>query len=421
LPFFLSLLQLAASYTQPGDIFMPQSLISFFGLLTFLFLAWLLSNHRWQMNWRVIFGGLGLQFLLGIGILHTPFGGALFLAAQKGATRIIDLSDLGAKFIFGDSFADHFFAFKVLPTIVFISSLSYLLFYWGITQRIISVMGAVMCRVMRISGCESLVAAANVFCGQTEAPLFIKPYLPTMTKAEINTMMTAGMATVSGGALAAYVGFGISAGHLIAASLMAAPAAVFVSKIIYPEMETPSSTIGKVELEMDDVNAFQAACSGAIQGLQMGLSIAAVLIAYIALIGLVNLILGSVGGIVGIEALTLEKIFGALFRPMAFLLGISWEESFIVGRLLGEKMAINEFLAYTHLRGAMDQLSPRAVTLTTYALCGFANFGSIAIQIGGVGTLVPSRKQDLARCGLKAMLGGFLASMITASIAGILL
>ncbi len=399
---------------------MPLQLISFFGLITFLFLAWLLSNNRRRMNWRVIISGLILQFLLGVLFLHTPFGDAFFTVASKGITRIIDLSDLGAKFIFGDSFMDHFFAFKVLPTVIFMSSLSYLMFYWGIAQRIISVLGRVMTKVMGITGTESLVSAANVFCGQTEAPLFIKPYIPKMTRSEINTMMTAGMAHISGGIMAAYVGFGISAGHLIAASIMSAPGAILISKIIYPETEKTQFSATKAEFEVEDVNAFQAACTGAIQGLQMALNIAAVLIAYIGLIGLVNVLLGYAGGAVGIEALTLERIFGTLFRPIAFLMGISWEDSFIVGRLLGEKMAVNEFLAYTHLRENIDLLSPRAFTLTTYALCGFANFSSIAIQIGGVGALAPSRKTDLARCGFKAMLGGFLASLLAASIAGIL-
>jgi CNT family concentrative nucleoside transporter len=403
------------------EIKMPQQLVSFFGLVTFLFLAWLLSNNRKRMNWRVIFGGLLLQFILGFFILHTPFGEAFFMIARKGITRIIDLSDLGAKFIFGDSFMDHFFAFKVLPTIVFMSSLSYLMVYWGIAQKIISVLGLVMSKTMGISGSESLVSAANIFCGQTEAPLFIKPYIPKMTRSEINTMMTAGMAHVSGGIMAAYVGFGISAGHLIAASIMSAPGAILISKIIYPETESPQFSATKGDFEIEDVNAFQAACSGAIQGLQMALNVAAVLIAYIGLIGLVNVLLGYAGGVVGLEALTLETIFGTLFRPIAFLMGISWEDSFIVGRLLGEKMAVNEFLAYTHLRDNVGLLSPRAFTLTTYALCGFANFSSIAIQIGGVGALAPNRKIDLARCGFKAMLGGFLASLLAASIAGILL
>lgn len=400
---------------------MPQQLVSCIGLISFLCIAWLLSNNRRHMNWRVIFGGLALQFTLAFCILHTPFGEAIFTLARNGITRIINLSDLGAKFIFGETFMDHFFAFKVLPTIVFMSSLSYLMFYWGIAQKIITVIGLVMTKVMGISGSESLAAAANIFCGQTEAPLFVKPYIAKMTRSEINTMMTAGMATVSGGVMAAYVGFGISAGHLLAASIMGAPGAILISKIIYPERETQCVSATKAELEMEDVNSFQAACSGAIQGLQMALNIAAVLIAYIGLIGLLNVLLGHAGDFVGLEMLTLEKIFGTLFRPIAFLVGISWEESFIVGRLLGEKMAINEFLAYTHLRENADLLSPRAFTLCTYALCGFANFSSIAIQIGAVGTLAPSRKSDLARCGIKAMMGGFLASLLSASIAGILL
>ena len=399
-----------------------ERFISFIGLFVMMFLAWLMSNNKKKLDFRVIGGGLLLQFVLALLILKTGFGQQVFVWAKDAVSEVIALSDAGASFLFGEGFREHFFAFKVLPTIIFVSSLSYLFFYWGILQKVVELMALVMKKVMNISGTEGLVAAANVFCGQTEAPLFVKPYLKTMTKSEIMTMMTSGMATVAGGVMAAYVGFGISAGHLLAGSLMSAPAAILIAKIMQPETET-SATMGNVSiaLEVDEVNAFEAACKGASEGVKLAINVAAMLIAFIALVALANLFLGKVSGLFGYD-LTVEKILGTVFQPLAFIMGVSWEESFKVGRLLGEKMVVNEFLAYIHLGEYIknNELSERAITISTYALCGFANFSSMAIQIGGIGELEPSKKKVFAACALKAMLGGTLAAFMTACIAGIL-
>ncbi len=400
--------------------------ISFLGLFIMMGIAWLLSNNRKKMDWRVIIGGVVLQFLLALAIIRTDLGNTFFVWSKDFITTIIEMSDAGAVFLFGESFKDHFFAFKVLPTIIFASTLSYILFYLGILQKVVESMAWVMKKVMNISGAESLVTAANVFIGQTEAPLFVKPYLKSMTQSEIMVMMTGGMATVAGGVLAAYVGFGVSAGHLLAASIMSAPAAIVIAKILYPELEkSPTFGTVRIDLHHDEVNVFEAACKGAAEGLKLALNVGAMLIAFISLVKLINVGLGHIGDWMGF-ALSMEYILGRLFQPIAFCMGISWEESFLVGEMLGTKVVVNEFLSYIQLGeyisgGKVGMLSDRAIIITTYALCGFANFSSIAIQVGGIGALEPIRKRDFARHGLRAMIGGTLAAFMTACIAGVLL
>ena len=400
---------------------MDPRIISFFGLFVMLFLAWLLSNNKKSVDYRVVIGGLFLQSFLAFFILKTGVGRSSFSYLTKGVSSLVAMSDVGARFVFGESFEDHAIAFKVLPTIIFVSSLSSILFYLGVIQRIVSVLSWIMKKVMNISGSESLVTAANVFLGQTEAPLFIRPYLKTMTKSEVMTMMTGGMATVAGGVLAVYIGLGIPAGHVIAASVLSAPAAVFLSKIIYPETEE-SLTKGEIKTSfaVKDVNLFEAACSGASSGVQLAINVAAMLITFIALIALINVMLSVFEPLLGFP-ITLQGILGFFFRPIAFVMGVPWGESALVGGLLGEKMVLNEFVAYTHLLDYMKQglLSDRSVVVTTYALCGFANFSSIAIQIGGIGALEPSRKSDFALFGLKALAGATLAGFTTACVAGI--
>ena len=399
---------------------MDPRLISFFGLFVMLFLAWLMSNNKKSIDYRVVVGGLLLQSFLAFFILKTGFGQTAFSYLTKGVASLVAMSDVGARFVFGENFEDHAIAFKVLPTIIFVSSLSSILFYLGVIQKIVSVLSWIMKKVMNISGSESLVTAANVFLGQTEAPLFIRPYLKSMTKSEVLTMMTGGMATVAGGVLAVYIGLGIPAGHVIAASVLSAPAAVFLSKIIYPEKEV-SATKGEIStsFKVNDVNIFEAACNGASSGVQLAINVGAMLITFIALIALVNSVLGLLDPLVGFPV-TLQAILGTLFRPIAFVMGVPWGESALVGGLLGEKMVLNEFVAYTHLLEYMKEglLSDRAVVISTYALCGFANFSSIAIQIGGIGALEPSRKADFARFGLKALFGATLAGFTTACVAG---
>ncbi len=400
-----------------------ERLISVFGLFFMMFVAWLLSNNRRKPPWRAIIGGLFLQFALAYFVLNTSVGKCFFTAAKDAIEGVVALSDVGAKFVFGDNFYEHFFAFKVLPTIIFVSSISALLFYWGILQKVVQAMAWIMYKIMGSSGSESLSAAANIFMGQTEAPLLIKPYIATMTRSEILCMMTGGMATVAGGVMAAYVGFGISAGHLLAASIMSAPAAILISKILFPEEES-SVTRGTVNisLKLDDQNAIDAACRGAAEGLKLAANVAAMLIAFIALIALANKLLGGLTGLVGFT-LTVEDILGYISMPFAFVMGIPWEDCFKIGRLLGERIVINEFLAYIHLEDLIKnhEITQRSADIVIYALCGFANFGSIAIQIGGIGSLEPTRKADFAKLGLYSMIGGLLASYMTACIAGILL
>ena len=405
-----------------------ERLISFFGLFLMMFIAWLLSSNRKKLDYRVIGGGLLLQFLLALFILKTEVGVIIFNYAQDMAILLVNFSDSGAKFLFGDNFTEHFFAFKVLPTIIFISSVSYVLFYLGVLQKIVQGLAWLMARVMNISGAESLVTAANVFVGQTEAPLFVSHYIKSMTRSEIMAMMTGGMATVAGGVLAAYVGFGISAGHLLAASIMSAPAAIVIAKIMTPETES-SPTKGSVTLSLSiqEINVFEAACKGAAEGLKLALNVGAMLLAFLALLEMINYGFSVVGGWFGVE-LTLQTILGWVFRPLAWAMGISWQDSYIVGQMLGTKMVLNEFVAYLQLAeyvkpdgNVAQPLSERSITIATYALCGFANFSSVAVQIGGIGNLEPSKKREFASLGVKAMIGGTLAAFMTACIAGILL
>lgn len=400
-----------------------ERLISAAGLFVMMFLAWLLSNNKRKIDFRVIVSGVLLQFLFALIILKTDPGREFFELAHRGVNKLLSLSDAGAQFVFGEDYTKHFFAFKVLPAIIFVSSISGILFHWGVLQKLVKSIAWIMYKIMRISGAESLVTAANVFCGQTEAPFLVKPYINSMTRSEILCMMAGGMATVSGSILAAYVGMGISAGHLLSASLMSAPAAIVIAKIVFPETET-SPTMGKPTLEFKSgaVNTFDAACRGAADGVKLAINVAAMLIAFIALVALANALLSLIGGWFGIE-LSVEMILGYVFSPLAFFMGVPFDECLQIGRLLGEKTVINEFLAFMHLGEmiAKGELSDRAVTIATYALCGFANFSSIAIQIGGIGELEPRRKGDFAKLGLRAMIAGSLAAFMTGCVAGVLL
>lgn len=397
-----------------------ERLVSVLGLVVILLLAWLLSENRWRMNFRLIFSGLALQVLLAILLLWTAPGQIVFQAARTFIARMISFSDAGAQFVFGEGFREHFFAFSVLPTLIFVSSVSAVLFHLGIMQWIVRGMAWVMVRVMDTSGTESLAASAEVFVGMTESPLVVRPYLETMTRSELMAMMTAGMGTVAGGVMAAYVGMGVDGGHLMAASLMAAPASLVIAKIMVPETE-PSLTKGTVRVEVarQDVNVLDAACRGATEGLKLALNVGAVILAFVAIIFALNwgLSFVSVGG----APLSLERMLGWAFSPLAWVMGVEWKDAQVVGMLLGKKTVLNEFLAYSDLVQLKDQLSPRSLVIATYALCGFANFGSIAIQIGGVSTLVPSRRQDFARLGLRAMIGGALATFMTATVAGMMI
>jgi CNT family concentrative nucleoside transporter len=400
------------------------SLVPLLGMVVILALAWSLSTNRRLVPWRAVFAGTALQLVFAVLILRTEAGRRAFAGLTTAVSGFLEFSDAGARFIFGDAFGEHFFAFKVLPTIIFFSSVITVCYYLGILQWIVRAFAWLMVRVMGTSGAESLAAAVNVFVGQTEAPLLVRPYVPFMTRSELMAVMVGGFANIAGGVLAAYVGMGVSAGHLIASSVMSAPASLLIAKLMFPETEE-SLTRGTVKLEVERpwANVIDAAAEGASAGLQLALNVAAMLLAFIALITVVNAALGAVGGWFGFDGLSLELILGFLCRPLAWLMGVPWAEAGKVGSLIGIKTVVNEFVGYARLSEmvAAGELSPRATVIATYALCGFSNFSSIAIQIGGIGSLAPDRKQDLARLGLKAMIGGSLATFQTATIAGMLL
>ncbi len=424
---------------------MLENLISLLGIVVLLAVAWLLSNNRRRFPWRVTGWGLGLQLILAVILLRTPWGGTVFNGARSFVSRLLAFTDAGASFLWGNLYrtsddlvtyinpeAGHIevansvtgklmpigtvFVIHVLPTIIFFSSLMALLYHLGVMQMLIRGIAWVMRKTMGTSGSESFSVAANIFVGQTEAPLVIRPYLPTMTQSELMAVMVGGFATVAGGVMAAYVRFGVDAGHLLAASVMSAPAALVVAKIMYPETEE-SPTRGTVTLDVprEYSNLLDAAAGGAGVGLKLAANIGAMLLAFIALVAMVNYGLGFLG-------LSLQQIFGWIFSPIAWVMGVPWSEASTFGNLLGTKIAINEFVGYIELISARDAgtLSPRSVVIGTYALCGFANFSSIAIQIGGIGTIMPERRADVAALGLKAMFGGALASWLTATIAGVL-
>jgi CNT family concentrative nucleoside transporter len=398
--------------------------VSCLGLVVLLLLAWLISNNRRAIPWRAVIMGTLLQFAFALVILKTPPGKAFFLWLSAKVTLFMDFSDAGARFVFGDGFAEHFFAFKVLPTIIFFSSFITVLYYLGVLQWVVKLFAKVMMKLMGTSGAESLSAAVNIFVGQTEAPLFIRPYVPHLTNSEMNAVMVGGFANIAGGVLAAYVGMGIDAGHLIASSVMSAPASLLMAKLVFPETGQPA-TAGTVTLEVERpwANVIDAAAEGASQGMKLAINVAAMLIAFIAGIALLNALFGYVGGLLGYPAVSLEWLLGIVFRPIAWLLGVPWQEAGAVGSLIGVKTVVNEFVGYSELAKMIQAgtLSPRSQIIATYALCGFANFSSIAIQIGGIGVLAPERKGDLARLGLRAMVAGSLATFQTAAIAGILI
>ncbi len=395
--------------------------ISLGGLGVMLLLAWLLSENRRRLHVRLIVSGIALQFVLAMLLLWSPPGQRVFEGARVVVAQVLSFSNAGAEFVFGTSFQDHFVAFSVLPTIIFVSSLTALLFHAGILQQLVKVMARLMVWVMDVSGSESLCAAANVFVGMTEAPLAIRPYLASMTRSELMAMMTAGMSTIAGGVMAAYVGMGADAGHLLAASLMSAPAALVVAKIMVPEVDvSPTKGVVRVQVPKTDANLLDAACRGAADGLTLALNVGAMLIAFIALVAMFNWMLGLFPDVAG-QPLSLERMLGWVMAPLAWTIGVPWSEAQQVGMLLGKKTIFNEFLAYQDLIAMKDQLSPRSFTIATYALCGFANFGSMGIMIGGIGGLVPSRRKDIAHYGFRALIAGTIAVLMTACIAGVLI
>ena len=402
-----------------------ERLISFVGLIVMTAIAYAFCENRKAIQWRTVISGILLQIVFGLLILKTSAGHDLFAYIGRGFNAILAYTGEGARFLFGNlatpsQSLGFIFATMVLPTIIFMSSLMSVLYHLGIMQKVVEVVAKVMMKVMRTSGAESLAAAANIFVGQTEAPLVIKPYVNSMTKSELMCLMTGGMATVAGGVLAAYVGFGIDAGHLLAASVMSAPAALVCAKLMVPEVEE-SETAGVVRVDTPKVatNVIDAAATGASDGLKLAVNVAAMLLSFIALVAMLNGILSSLGGLVGYPQLTFELIMGYVNAPVAWVLGCPWEDCFRVGSILGKKLVLNEFVGYLDLVEAKATISERSTIITTYALCGFSNFSSIAIQLGGIGTMAPDKRPVLAAYGIKALIGGTLACYMTACIAGI--
>ncbi len=411
-------------------------LVSALGILVFISLAWLMSSHKRRVSPRIIVGGLALQFIFAAIILQTTYGGDFFSLLDRGFRTLLSCVDEGAKFVFGASYMQHQFAFEVLPTIIFFSAFMSIFYYYGVMQFIVSLFARLMQITLGTSGAETLSAAANIFVGQTEAPLVIRPYISSMTMSELNAIMIGGFATMAGGVLAAYVQMGISAKHLLSASVMAAPAGLMIAKVLQPEVDEPK-TRGHVKIDVKDpsANVLEAVANGAVGGLQLALNVGAMLIVFLALIALINLILGSVGTYFDYVAANGEKVhhvwslnaaLGWLFQPFAWLMGIAWHDCSRAGELLGLKMAANEFIAYGQMAewtkgGSTAQISERTREIMTYALCGFANFSSIGIQLGGIGGIAPDRRGDLAKLGLRAMLGGTLVAFINACVANIML
>jgi CNT family concentrative nucleoside transporter len=448
----------------PAETTMVDRAFSFFGLLVIIGLGWLMSVDRKAVNWRPVIWGVGLQLAFAVVVLTPGLQDFFFVVVDQGVKKLLSFAEAGADFVFQttephqivtgfDPTADpqtfigrisppvKTFAFWILPTIVFFSSLMSILYHLGIMQVAVRGIAWVMQRTMGTSGAESLSAAANIFVGQTEAPLVVKPFVSSMTRSELHAVMTGGFATVAGGVMAAYVGFlkdipGI-AGHLVTASILSAPAALAISKVMFPETEE-SQTAGtlKASIPRTSGNVVEAAARGASEGMTLAINVAAMLIAFVGLVAMIDWLLTllplawcegttTFGYPEGCEPLSLSLILGKLFAPIAFIMGVPWSEAEVVGRLLGEKIVLTEFIAYINLGGIINAevatLSERSAIIASYALCGFANFASIGIQLGGIGGIAPERMSDLAALGIRAMIAGSLAAFMTATVAGMLL
>ncbi len=404
-----------------------ERLTGIIGILTLLSIAFLLSNNRKAINLKTVLSGIGLQFFLAFFILGTPFGEPIFRSLDSAITTLVSFSDSGSTFLFKSYVTDSVhpslenFAFRTLPTIIFFSSIISVLYHFGLIQKIVKIFARIFQKTMFISGTESLSVSANIFLGQTEAPLMVRPFVEKMTKSELMAVMTGGFATAAGGILAIYVSWlsdipGI-AGHLLTASVMSAPAALVIAKIIYPEVEK-SDTMGdlNINIEQTTTNSMEALGNGATAGLRLAANIAAMLIAFLSFVAMINYLLLFFDT-------SMESILGFIFKPLAWTMGVPWSEAGILGMLMGKKIVLTELIAYGDLQKvvAEGQISDRTAIIASYALCGFANFGSIGIQLGGIGGMAPNRSKDLATLVTKAMFGGALASWLTATVAGMIL
>jgi len=390
-----------------------------------LLVGWAVSADRSRIAWRTVLAGFALQVGLGGLVLYLPAGRALLEGLAGAVNAVLGYASAGIGFVFGDlggGSLGFVFAFQVLPVIIFFSSLMAVLYYLGVMGWVIRVIGGAQRRLLGTSRAESLSATANIFVSQTEAPLVIRPYLAAMTRSELFAVMVGGMATVAGSVLAGYVALGVELRYLLAASFMAAPGGLLMAKLLVPETEPGRVSDATAEPQVEPhVNVIDAAAAGASSGLSLAVNIGAMLLAFIGLIALLNGLLGWAGGLVGMEALSLELVLGTLFRPLAFLLGVPWDEAVVAGNLIGQKLVLNEFVAYAAFSEDKAQLGSHAQAVVSFALCGFANFSSIAILLGGIGTLAPSRRDEVAELGLRAVLAGFMANLMSAAIAGFFL
>ena len=394
---------------------------SLLGIAIIFFVAFLLSTNRKAIRWRTVIGAFSIQLLLACFVLYVPVGREMLFGFAQGVSTVIGYTNAGIDFLFGSLASEDFgfvFAIQVLSVIVFFSSLISVLYYLGIMKWVIKILGGGLQRLLKTSRPESMSAAANIFVGQTEAPMMVRPFIGTMTRSELFAVMVGGMSSVSGSVLAGYAGVGVELKYLIAASFMAAPAGFLMAKMMIPETEKPRNDLTEVEVDDQSANVIDAAATGASSGLQLAMNVGAMLLAFVALIALVNGLFGWVGGWFGYPELTLQEIFGYVFQPVAYVLGVSWDEAQMAGSFIGQKLVINEFVAYLDFVNYKDQLSEHSQVIITFVLCGFANFSSIAILLGGLGGMAPSRRHDIARLGMRALLAATLANMMSAAIAG---
>ncbi|QGM80399.1 NupC/NupG family nucleoside CNT transporter [Otariodibacter oris] len=412
-----------------------DTLISLLGIVVLLLIAFLLSNNKKAISYRAVFGALVIQVGIGALILYVPAGRDALLAAAKGVSAIMDYSNDGINFLFAGLVSDKMFevfggggfvfALRVLPPIIFFSSLISVLYYLGIMQIIIKLIGGLLQKVLGTSKSESMSAAANIFVGQTEAPLLIKPYIKAMTNSELFAVMCGGVASVAGAVMIGYAGMGVPLTYLIAASFMAAPGGLLFAKILHPQTEPFKDELDESDIEEKPSNVIEAAAIGAFSGMHLAMNVGAMLLAFIALIAMINGIIGWAGGLAGYEGVTLQSLLGYVFQPLAWVIGVPWgQESQIAGSLIGQKLIVNEFVAYSDFANYLNPestvaLSDKTIAIITFALCGFANLSSVAILIGGLGGMAPNRRSDVARMGLKAVAAGTLSNLMSAAIAGL--
>ena len=397
---------------------------SIVGVLILMIIAYLVSSDRKSINWRTVLCALALQVSLGAFVLYMPAGKDVLLSVSNGVSSVIGYANDGISFIFGSQIGQKslgfMFAFHVLPVIVFFSALIAVLYYIGVMELVIKFIGGGLQKLLKTSQPESMSATANIFVGQTEAPLVIKPFLPKMTRSELFAVMVGGLASVAGSVLAGYAGIGVDLKFLIAASFMAAPGGLLMAKMLVPETEQPNDDLDDLKTDAKEaVNVIDAAATGASNGMMLALNVGAMLLAFVALLAMVNGLLGSFGELLGFEGLSLQLILGYVFQPIAYLIGIPWHEANMAGSFLGQKIVINEFVAYLDFISVANQLSTRSQAIITFALCGFANLSSVAILLGGMGNMAPTRRHDIAKLGMKAVLAGVLANLMSATIAGI--